>query len=205
MDTLRFIPPGHPKTQGVCERAVEKDPWQLKDVLYHFKTEKMCERAVEAGYSKFDPGHFKTGKMCGKVVCMEPCNLEYVPDHFNTEEMCDEAVRRRPCTIEFIPDHFKTQEMCDKAVKDDTSSLQFLPDCFITRGWVNMWYDNYYDDDYYDDYEDKFFKWFDGYKKLKVRRASIKEELLPIAWHPSRHWDWCMSEEEKKDTEKLWA
>ena len=51
MDTLGFIPPGHPKTQGVCERAVEKDPWQLKDVLYHFKTEKMCERAVEAGYS----------------------------------------------------------------------------------------------------------------------------------------------------------
>ena len=27
MDTLRFIPPGHPKTHGVSEKAVEKDPW----------------------------------------------------------------------------------------------------------------------------------------------------------------------------------
>ena len=165
----------------------------------------MCERVVEAGYLKFEPGHFKTGKMCGKVVCMEPCNLEYVPGHLKTEEMCDKAVRRRPCTIEFVPDHFKTQEMCEKAVKNDSSSWQFLPDWFITREWVNMWYDNYYDDEYYDDYEDKFFKWYDGYKKRNVRRVSIKEELLPIAWHPSKHWYWCMSEEEKKETEKLWT
>ena len=21
---------------------------------------------------------------------------------------------------------------------------------------------------------------------------------MPIAWHPSRHWDWCMSEDIKK-------
>ena len=26
---------------------------------------------------------------------------------------------------------------------------------------------------------------------------------MPIAWHPSRYWDWCMSEDEKKETEKL--
>ena len=33
--------------------------------------------------------------------------------------------------------------------------------------------------------------------------AKIKEELLPIAWHPNRVMDWCMSEDEKKETEKL--
>ena len=42
MHPLRFIPPDHPKTQEVCERAVEKWPWQLKDVPDHFKKEKMC-------------------------------------------------------------------------------------------------------------------------------------------------------------------
>ena len=21
---------------------------------------------------------------------------------------------------------------------------------------------------------------------------------MPITWHPSRHWDWCMPEDEKK-------
>ena len=28
---------------------------------------------------------------------------------------------------------------------------------------------------------------------------------MPIAWHPSRYWDWCMSEDEKRETEKLWT
>ena len=45
-----------------------------------------------------------------------------------------------------------------------------------------MWYDKYYDDDgdYWfaeGDNDDKFFKWYE---------IKIKEELLPIAWHPSR-------------------
>ena len=54
LQPLRFILLKHPKIQEVCERAVEKDPWQLKDYLItdhlisdHFKTEKMCERAVK--------------------------------------------------------------------------------------------------------------------------------------------------------------
>ena len=33
----------------------------------------------------------------------------------------------------------------------------------------------------------------------------MKEELLPITWHPSRYWGWCMSEDEKEETEKLWT
>ena len=67
-----------------------------------------------------------------------------------------------------------------------------------------MWYDEYYDDDGDND-EDKFFEWYDGYKKRKAQKASIKKELMPIAWHPSRYWDWSMSEDEKKEAEKLWA
>ena len=57
-----------------------------------------------------------------------------------------------------------------------------------------MWYDDYYDDDgghWDDDDEDKLFESsYDGYKKRKAQKASIKEELLPIAWHISRYWDW---------------
>jgi len=29
-------------------------------------------------------------------------------------------------------------------------------------------------------------------------------ELLPVAWHPNRWWDWCLDEEEKEVAEKLW-
>ena len=25
---------------------------------------------------------------------------------------------------------------------------------------------------------------------------------MPIAWYPSRYWDWCMSEDEKKKRQK---
>ena len=117
-----------------------------------------------------------------------------------------------PPSLVYIPDHFKTQEICDKAVNDYPSSLQFVPDWFITSEWVDMWYDDYYDeggghwddDDDDDDDEDKFFEWYDDYKKLKAQKASIKEELSRIAWHSSRYWDWCMTEDENSDAENLW-
>ena len=71
-----------------------------------------------------------------------------------------------------------------------------------------MWYDDYYDDDgdYWgnDDNEDKFSGWYNGYQKRKAQKAKIKEELLPIAWHPNHVWDWCMPRDEKKEIEKLW-
>ena len=71
-----------------------------------------------------------------------------------------------------------------------------------------MWYDDYYHDDGDhwddDDNEDKYFEWYEGYKKRKAEKAQIKKELMPIAWHPSRWWNWCMQEDEKKETEKLW-
>ena len=69
------------------------------------------------------------------------------------------------------------------------------------------WYGDHWDDngDYWDDDKNKLFEWYDGYKKRKAKKAQIKKELTPIAWNPSRWWGWCMSEEEKKETEKLWA
>ena len=71
-----------------------------------------------------------------------------------------------------------------------------------------MWYDDYYDDDgdHWDCYDnEEFFEWCEGYKKRKAQKSQIKEELLPIAWHPSRYWDWYVSENEKNETEKLSA
>ena len=46
-------------------------------------------------------------------------------------------------------------------------------------------------------------KWYNGYQKRKTQKAKRKEELMPIAWHPSRWWDWYVSDDEKKETEKL--
>ena len=69
-----------------------------------------------------------------------------------------------------------------------------------------MWCDDCYDNDGYwndNDYEDEFFQWYNGYEKQKVQKARIKDELMSIAWHPSRWWDWCVPEDEKKETGKL--
>ena len=43
------------------------------------------------------------------------------------------------------------------------------------------------------------------YQKRKTQEVSIKEGLLHIAWHPSRYWDWCVSEDEKQKIKKLWV
>ena len=43
---------------------------------------------------------------------------------------------------------------------------------------------------------------YEGYKKRKAKKAQINEELMPNAWHPSRWWGWCVTEDEKKDRKK---
>ena len=70
--------------------------------------------------------------------------------------------------------------------------MRYVPDWFVTQQQIGTWYD----DDYV--YNDSgMIKWYDGYQKHKAQKAKIKE-LLPIAWHPERVIDWCMSGEEKR-------
>ena len=71
----------------------------------------------------------------------------------------------------------------------DLSYLQFVPDWFVTREHTALWHDCLASE-YCNNDEDNFFKWYEGYKKKKAQKASIKEELMSIAWHPSRYWDW---------------
>ena len=60
----------------------------------------------------------------------------------------------------------------------------------------------------YDDYwvnDNGVIKWHnkESHQKRKAQKPQIKKELMHIAWHPSRWWDWCMSEDEKRETEKI--
>ena len=69
---------------------------------------------------------------------------------------------------------------------------------FVTKKQIDLWDD------------DKFFKrykaeWYEGIEKRKAQKAQIKKELMPIAWHPSRWWDGCITKDEEKETDKLWA
>ena len=90
--------------------------------------------------------------------------------------------------------------MCNEVVRARLWLLKYIPDWFVTQQQLKIWHD---DDQYCND--DEIIKQYEGYKKRKTQKAKIKEELLPITWHPNRYWDWCVSEDEKKkETEKLW-
>ena len=110
--------------------------------------------------------------------------------------MCIKAVEVDPWLLKYVPDHFKTQEMCDAVVIEDPLLLRYVPDWFVTQQQVKL-RDDYCIDDR--------LKWHDGYKKRKAQKAQIEEKLTPITWHPSRWWNWCVPEDEKKETEKLWT
>ena len=116
-----------------------------------------------------------------------------VTGRFKTQKICIKAIEVDPQQLNIIPNYFKIQKMCDKTVKDDPFSLQFVSDWFVTQQQLKIWHD---DDDYCSD--DKIIEWYKRYKKRKAQKASIKKELMPIAWHPDHVIDWCMSEDEKR-------
>ena len=122
--------------------------------------------------------------------CGEAFSIWNISDHLNTKKMCDGVVDIKPWLLKYVSGHLKTRRMCDKPVREDTFSLQYIPD------WIavlqEMWYEDFDDDD------DELIEWYEGYKKRKVQKAKIKKELMPIAWHPDRVMDWCISEDEKR-------
>ena len=46
----------------------------------------------------------------------------------------------------------------------------------------------------------KLISWFNKYNQWK----EYKKRLMPIPWLPTRVWDWCMSEDEKRDRISDW-
>ena len=114
---------------------------------------------------------------------MRPLDLKH-------KKRCDETVESVAWLLYDIPDDFKTQKMCNKAVCKYPWLLQFVPDWFVIRQQAKFWNGYCIDDGY--------ITWYEGYQKRKAQKAKIKEELLPITWHPDRVMDWCISEDEKR-------
>ena len=45
--------------------------------------------------------------------------------------------------------------------------------------------------------------WNFKFEKRKALKKELNEELMPVAWHPNRWWDWCVSENEKKEIDPM--
>ena len=153
----------------------------------HFEIEAV---KIEPGLLACVPDYLKIQEMCNEAVRRRPCTPVLVPDHLKTQGMCDRAVDCSLWRLYDVPDYLKTQEMCNQAVRRHPFLLQFVPDWFVLQGQLRL-LDNYKG-------YDKLVEWYKGYKKRKAQKANIKEELLPIAWHPNRVMDWCMPEDEKR-------
>ena len=134
--------------------------------------------------------------MCEKVVEDNSWRVIDVPEYLKAKEMCEKAVNIQPLLLSCVPDCFKTNEMCEKVVGASLGLLMDVPDWFVTDQIIKLWRD---DDKYCNDHE--LIKWYKRYQKQKAQKASIKEVLMPTAWHPSRWWDWCVSNDEKQETE----
>ena len=134
--------------------------------------------------------------MYEKVVKDEPDTLRFVPDHLKTPGACEKAVEKNPWLLEYVPDNLETQGMCEGTVKKCSGILGLVLDWFVTQGQVKVWHDhNYYCNN------DKLIEWYEDLQKRKAQKEKKKEEHLPLAWYPSRWCDWCVPENEKKETE----
>ena len=162
-----------------------------------FITQEMCNEAVQSDPEMLEhvPDQYKTQKMCNEAVQRVPCMFEHVPDQYKTQKMCNEAVEKNPYMFEYVPDQYKTQKMCNEAVQGVPWMFEHVPDQFVTQ---EMWHEAFDDDD-------ELITWCDAYIKCKTQKAKIKEELMPVAWHPDRWWNWCVPEDEKKELEKYFA
>ena len=45
----------------------------------------------------------------------------------------------------------------------------------------------------------RLFAWHIKFEKRKALKIQLNEELMSIAWHPKRWWNFCLLEDEKKE------
>ena len=145
---------------------------------------------------KLVPVQYKTQEMCNEAVQRFSWTLVWVPAQFVTQEMCNKAMEKRPWALVWVPDQYKTQKMCNEVLRSDPEMLEHVPDWFVTL--QEMWHEDFDD-------HDELITWRDAYIKRKTQKAKIKEELMPVAWHPDRWCNWCVPEHEKKELEKYFA
>ena len=90
--------------------------------------------------------------------------------------------------------------MCNRAVRwHNLCLLQYVSDWFegVIQEKIKIWptTGSFYDD--------RLTEWHEGCKRRKAEKAKIKEELLPITWHPDCAMGLCMSGDEKKRNRKI--
>ena len=82
-----------------------------------------------------------------------------------------------------------------------TMVVDTCSDWFVTQELIKTWHEHEHDESWDDHGE--MVEWYEGHQTRKTQKAKIKEELMPITWHPSRWWNWCVPEDKKKKDRKI--
>ena len=72
---------------------------------------------------------------------------------------------------------------------------------FLAQIWYNDDDNNFYEDDPGTIIHVRLLASHNKFENPKVVEKDLSKELMPVAWHPTIWWDWCMSEDETKETD----
>ena len=115
--------------------------------------------------------------------------------------MCNEAVDDTLATLKLIHNWFVTSKMIKKlftALYADENILYFTEYRYIDLNNTNL------DNDFDEDDPDtiillRLLAWHIKFENRKELEKMISEELIAIAWHPNRLWNFCVPEDYKKE------
>ena len=105
--------------------------------------------------------------------------------------------------------------MCDEAVDDFLPSLNFIRDWFVTNKMIKKLSTALYTDVnilYFD--EDSGNVLFNVDEMVfviqiliikKAFKKQLNEELMSVAWHPNRWWNFCVPEDKKKEIKLIFT
>ena len=155
--------------------------------------------------------------MCDRVVSEDRFLIVYCPNKYETQRMCDEAVDDFLAALKFIPDRFVASKMFKKLLTvlyADDNILYFNEDSGNVifscneMGILNIDLNNdtnYNEDDPETIIHIKLLAWLIKFEKRKPLKKELNEELMLVAWHPRKWWNFCMSEDEKKEIEPIFT
>ena len=120
-----------------------------------------------------------------------------------------------PAALKFVLHWFVTSKTIKKLFTDfyaDENILYFNEDSSnvvlnynemgilnIDFNCINLDDNNFDEDNPYTIIHVRLLVWGNKFEKCKTLKKELNEELMPVARHPNRWCDWCMSEDEKKN------
>ena len=51
----------------------------------------------------------------------------------------------------------------------------------------------------------RLLSWYNKFEKSKALKKYVSKELMAVAWHVTRWWNWSLSEDEQKEIELIFT